>query len=589
MQILVIHLALYWVYLWVFFFLAGFAGLRLLHRFTSNRLSGYRIADITWIGIAVLTWAGMCACLFTPVAGRFHGICAGATLLYAVLDRRALAGYAAERHAAWASAQAAARWRTPAAILLGGAVAMLVLLRANGPCTDYDTYLYHAQSVRWLKTYGTVPGLANLHTRLGFNNSWFVTAALVDAGPFTFKSFHVLNPFLYCFTLLALASRFAMRIGTPLSVSRVFEAVALYPLLRYGDRITSFSTDVPAALLAIYMVAHLLRRHEEPGFKAADLVWVMVMAPFAATVKQAYIPLLLLPVLSWAGIASRECLGFRAIASRAARPAVVYGAFVIAVMAPWLVRNVILSGYLVYPFSAVDVFRFDWKVPRPLILDDEKWIRSWARAPGLHPDIVLQNGMGGWLRNWPARSNPVFLDFMHWLAVGLAMAALFLSHAGSLIRRFWPLAATLAAGMAFWFLQAPDARFGYGYLVASEVFIVALLLVMIVGEGTEHGRKMLGALLAASLLVYLHGEIAGAVQGRPAFLAEELTPFKSITLVPYTYESGLRVNVPVQGDLCGNEPPLCEPGVNRGQRVLSLRNGTIESGFTLRLKSGGAL
>ncbi|MDR1863585.1 MAG: hypothetical protein LBQ67_06670, partial [Treponema sp.] len=50
------------------------------------------------------------------------------------------------------------------------------------PHVNYDTDLYHAQTIRWLNEYGTVPGLGNLHSRLGFNSSWHTFAALIDNG-----------------------------------------------------------------------------------------------------------------------------------------------------------------------------------------------------------------------------------------------------------------------------------------------------------------------------------------------------------------------------------------------------------------------
>ena len=33
------------------------------------------------------------------------------------------------------------------------------------------------------------------------------------------------------------------------------------------------------------------------------------------------------------------------------------------VLAPWLVRNVLISGWLIYPFAAIDLFSVDWKIP----------------------------------------------------------------------------------------------------------------------------------------------------------------------------------------------------------------------------------
>ena len=43
-----------------------------------------------------------------------------------------------------------------------------------------DTYGYHLNAVKWSSLYKVVPGLANLHTRLGFNSSFFLFASMMD-------------------------------------------------------------------------------------------------------------------------------------------------------------------------------------------------------------------------------------------------------------------------------------------------------------------------------------------------------------------------------------------------------------------------
>ena len=40
----------------------------------------------------------------------------------------------------------------------------------------YDSGLYHIQDIKWLATFGLVPGLALIHSRFGFVSSWFSCA-----------------------------------------------------------------------------------------------------------------------------------------------------------------------------------------------------------------------------------------------------------------------------------------------------------------------------------------------------------------------------------------------------------------------------
>ena len=57
-----------------------------------------------------------------------------------------------------------------------------------------------------------------------------------------------------------------------------------------------------------------------------------------------------------------------------------YVAAGLAVLIPWLVRNVVLTGWLIYPFEAVDLFSVDWKVPLELMQHDADQIKAWGRC-----------------------------------------------------------------------------------------------------------------------------------------------------------------------------------------------------------------
>ena len=44
------------------------------------------------------------------------------------------------------------------------------------------------------------------------------------------------------------------------------------------------------------------------------------------------------------------------------------------VIAPFLIRNYYLSGYLIYPFPAIDLFDVPWKIPQGVALYDAREI-----------------------------------------------------------------------------------------------------------------------------------------------------------------------------------------------------------------------
>ncbi len=72
------------------------------------------------------------------------------------------------------------RWPVALAGFLGLALIVSASAVVRGP--EYDTGLYHQQTMLWLSTSATPAGLANLHYRLGYSSVWHPLAALVDAG-----------------------------------------------------------------------------------------------------------------------------------------------------------------------------------------------------------------------------------------------------------------------------------------------------------------------------------------------------------------------------------------------------------------------
>ncbi|MCS7011434.1 MAG: hypothetical protein NZL98_08695, partial [Anaerolineales bacterium] len=81
--------------------------------------------------------------------------------------------------------------------LVGGVIVFISLLKTIGPPTNWDSGLYHAQAIRWMESYPTVPGLGNLLDELAFNSSWLTLNALFSF-PYLFgQSLHGLTGWLF--------------------------------------------------------------------------------------------------------------------------------------------------------------------------------------------------------------------------------------------------------------------------------------------------------------------------------------------------------------------------------------------------------
>lgn len=65
---------------------------------------------------------------------------------------------------------------------------------------------------------------------------------------------------------------------------------------------------------------------------------------------------------------------------------------------PWMVRTVVISGWLLYPFPALDLFSVDWKMPAGPIALDAAQIKTWGRA--LNNAALVDMPMREWFPGW---------------------------------------------------------------------------------------------------------------------------------------------------------------------------------------------
>lgn len=457
----------------------------------------------------------------------------------------ALAGFALERTAVVRRIRQVTR-RPRIAIVLGGVVLVTVFACAWAASDEviwYDTGLYHLQAVQWNTTHAAVPGLANLHARLGYDNSVHVFAALVDS-LWRGMSVHATNGFLLAIVLVQWVVEIVMA-RTPRGRIRQAYCLVTLPLFLgklWTPEVASLSTDLPLAVVGAVLVLELLTMPRGRGLLLGVLV--LSLAAVATTTKLGGLAFFVV-------VAIAMLWRVRGHIRRAQLTVFAVPAFVLTA---WTARNVIVSGWLVFPvFGKLGL---PWAVRSKTAHEHLRWIESWARIRGKHPSEVLDHGFFHWFVVWFDAFRTSREVMLLLASVPLAIARFLRDAATSAVSRLGESAAIVACVVALlqWFVGAPDVRFG-GFLFW---LLPAVLLAPVLARSL---RKPELRPIVFALVIALAGWNDGLSPrlGRPPSLFGRLPePGAAATrVVPAGPETELLV--PATGDQCWNAGLLCTP------------------------------
>jgi hypothetical protein len=316
--------------------------------------------------------------------------------------------------------------------------------------SEFETGLYHLQTLLWQHASAYPIGAANLDPRLGTNSAW-----MPFAGMLWMPLAGITGSF--CANMLA----FLLVLGALLHEARrdggVLPALMLAVLTLPWGRFLIFqggspATDAPGMLLVLFCLSLMpgLMSAREPLEVRRRMTLLILCATLAVTIKLATLPVLLLPVSA----------GWRRLPRGGLAAA---GALVFA----WLVRGFFASGCLLFPEVRSCSQSVPWSSSPELIASYALDVRQWARG---HP--AGADWLAGWVR---LMGNDRVVVAMFWLsAAALLLLALLWrraqlrSHAGALL--------AVLAGLAFWLVGAPDPRFAYGFILGAPLVLLGAAL-----------------------------------------------------------------------------------------------------------------
>lgn len=351
---------------------------------------------------------------------------------------------------------------------------IIFLLYTTWSIIRHDSAMYHLQQIRWAEEYPVIPGLGNLEVRFGVNSNYFLAASIFSFRFLWQEGLYALHPLLGLIILLWILQK----VFTSKANYKLLILLFVYTVFVYVNayEIRGLSNDIVPNLIVFYLFARLalspsLLKHNYLFFICIPLLLITFKLSAALFSLVSILPLYLL-------IKKKNCniLLFLFLS-------------VSFVIVPWCIRNLILTGYLMYPLHSIDLFSFDWKVPASFLAEETEYIKAFAQS-------VFSKSVNSISDSEPFRYY--VLQYIHRaiyiLIPLLSLLILVLSFTPKKYKILYYVYIVLLVNVIFWFLSAPDPRFMSGGLFITVFFGLYIIL-------PENNNKCFCAKYAVSLSV----------------------------------------------------------------------------------------
>lgn len=437
-----------------------------------------------------------------------------------------------------------------------------LLIIASGEILVYDTWLYHSQNIQWIKKYPVIPGLANLQPQLGFNNMFFVLNALFTIDyPFFLEDYDLLiyplNGVVSIVVLLKLGTFLKLELKEKNWWRSFFYTTILgFCFLLFPRMINSPAPDLVCGILVIYILLIVEKENIEYSLYQSILTSGLIVS--CITFKLSTLCLsLLVPFYLFNNFTHKKIYGVSVVG--------------LIVLIPFLIRNYYLSGYLIFPFPEIDLFETDWKIAFDRVVFERLVIKSWAKIPSMAPSAVNNLELSEWLGIWWSKKDLI------WKPILLTTVLSILSIPIFIFKRKIKMALVVGIiilNILFWFLNAPDPRFVFGFLFSGTALTLTsfLLLGDIWKKLNSHLILSFFGVFVIMSLYYHRIELQNPLQSPICWILPQEQPKAEVTKMTtnFTY------NKPEPNSFCYNSPIPC---ATRPLGHVILRDSLIKNGF----------
>jgi hypothetical protein len=541
-----------------------FVGLAVAAVFNFSGLIQTPLSAVPFIGLATIVFFGEIWNLFLPINRLAVWTLVGMSSILLALQRR---------NAMEMLRQLPQRLKI-IPFIIAGAFLFLIAFFALQPIGVYDTGLYHLTSIRWINEHRLPPGLGNLHGRLAFNQSFFVLVAVLNKIVSPAHARQIANGLVvFVSGLSPIASIYLGLTERRAFLMRTY-AVLLFPGFVFAGSHFGASSPTPdvanvalIALSAFFFVNFLIYRGERHS-----RIWILLTALVCTLLIKFKLSNLVLAATTMAIVCAVTLVEPRSIRKRELMAIMALSG---VLLAPWVARGCIVSGYPFYPMTNF-ALRVDWRIPKASAEGEKQWIYSWAREPDKLPSEVLGNYK--WFPTWVERNSKTPSNILSaaYLCFGLvcySLTFLIPCKVSDRVSHVMLITPGLSA-LIFWFFTVPDPRFAEGAFWVSSVNLIFTFLVITEKQGPKRALLFTACVSSVLLSIDASGQIPLITYLKKSFPQ----PIDKPAIRPRTSMFGVTVLYPQQGEQTWDAPLPCAPNQAFNAR-LERRGSRLDDGF----------
>lgn len=326
-----------------------------------------------------------------------------------------------------------------------------------------DTNIYHAQAIRLYEEYGLIKGMGNLQLHFAYNSSYLAFASVFSMKWLLGQSLHVTTGLIeiimsiYAFHGLKNFKQHQSHLADMMRVGILF-----YTLVVLTGSMSP-ATDYTTMYFVLFVITAWCENIE--GIRDLEKYCLLaVVTVFVATLKFSACVLVLIAVYPAVYL----------IKEKRWKEILLYAGCGLLNMLPFLIRNFLISGWLLYPFNGIDIFNVEWKIPEEYLLVDANQIKVWGRC--LYDVDKIDWPISKWLPIWWEGQQRYEQMLIGCVIIGSIL--LFIQFVVKLFKRikirwdFFTLVMAVFACLLVWFLMAPFIRYGLAFLFAVPMLAV---------------------------------------------------------------------------------------------------------------------